>query len=318
MLKIGSGDERWGRVLFGHGCSLKLPLNLDIRKFLTAYFSKRHLTFPDRLKSLHVSEKSSVCRLDCARSGWSHILVFTRCTCATLRLPVPLSAFTFTFTFKDVWMCPLASVPMSSPLYEVRNVSLSSVYFIMYLRSVGASNEWSSSRAVTSLRTWYAMRSILSPGGTPCKIFGSDVSLEYWVQYWLVLGVVQRPHCYNVWKIIMAFAAVCWSLLTGRPLLNALLVGVYSERPKFFSFQQYNNHMHVLVFLISRLHSEGILFYLTTRMNLHSDIRVKAGNATLAATDVSRRLHDSFQRFAFNVRLLLDQPRGLVVRASDY
>jgi hypothetical protein len=236
MLKIGSGDERWGRVLFGHSCFLKLPLNLVIRKFLTAYFSKRHLTFLDRLMSLHFSEKSSVCGLDCARSGWSHILAFMRRTCATLRLLVPLSAFTFIITFKDVWMCSVASVPISSPLYEVRYVSLSSVYFIMYLRSVGASNEWSSSWAVTSLRTWYAMRSILSPGGTPCKIFGSDVSREYWVQYWLVLGVVQRPNCYNAWKIFMAFAAVCWSLLTGRPPLNALLVGVYSERPQFFLF----------------------------------------------------------------------------------
>ena len=48
----------------------------------------------------------------------------------------------------------------------------------MYLMSMGASNEWSSSRAVTSFRTLYAMRSIRSPGGTPCKIFGSDVSRE--------------------------------------------------------------------------------------------------------------------------------------------
>jgi len=47
MLKIGSGDERWGRVLIGHGCVLKLPLNLVI-KFLTDYFCNRHLTFPDR------------------------------------------------------------------------------------------------------------------------------------------------------------------------------------------------------------------------------------------------------------------------------
>ena len=48
MLKIGSGDERWGRVSFGYGCFLKLPLNLVI-KFLTSYFCMRYLTFPDRL-----------------------------------------------------------------------------------------------------------------------------------------------------------------------------------------------------------------------------------------------------------------------------
>ena len=56
---------------------------------------------------------------------------------------------------------------------------------------------------------------------------------------------------------------------------------------------------------ISKLHSEGILFYLTTRMTLHSDVRVMADSAALAAIDVSRGLQDLFQSIAFNVRLLL-------------
>lgn len=61
----------------------------------------------------------------------------------------------------------------------------------------------------------------------------------------------------------------------------------------------------MLALPISKLHSEGILFYLTTRMTLLSDVRVKAGNAALAAIDVCRRLQHLFQRIAFNVRLLL-------------
>jgi hypothetical protein len=83
------------------------------------------------------------------------------------------------------------------------------------------------------------------------------------------------------------------------------MVGVYYEKPQFFFFQLYNNHLHVLAFPISKLHREGILFYLTTRMNLHSDVRGTAGSAALAAVDVNRGPHDLFQRIAFNSRFLL-------------
>jgi hypothetical protein len=55
----------------------------------------------------------------------------------------------------------------------------------------------------------------------------------------------------------------------------------------------------------TKLHSEGILFYLTTRMTLHSDVRVTSGRAALAAIDTSRGLHDLFQSIAINIRLLL-------------
>jgi len=68
----------------------------------------------------------------------------------------------------------------------------------------------------------------------------------------------------------------------------------------------------VLALPISKLHSEGILFYLTTRMTLLSDVRVKAGNAALAAIDVCRRLQHLFQRIAFNVRLYLPYLKKLL------
>jgi hypothetical protein len=135
----------------------------------------------------------------------------------------------------------------------------------------------------------------LSPGGTPCKIFGSNVSRELWVQYWLVLGVGQRPHCYNVWKIIMAFAAVCWSLLTGRGIWMLFRWVCILKDHSFF--QQYNNHLHVLAIAISKLHSEGILFYLTTRMILQSEVRVTAQHLPLLTWAGVRTVY-------FNVLLL--------------